>query len=548
MCNTNGKCNGLGACQTYASGTICKPESCDAATNRYTQESTCRNGACVTVAGTTCSPYKCNGDSCANSCSATDQCTTGNLCLDGSCGKKPLGGICSRGEDCTSGFCAQGVCCSSACTSSCFSCNQAGTAGQCLAVPMGAPDPGGGCRDEGAGTCGNDGTCNGTGACRKYASGTVCAAAKCQTGTFTTQSTCDGAGVCRAGEQRACSPYVCNTGGTACFGSCTESSQCITGRTCEMGMCGKKDDGSQCTLGDECKSSNCVEGICCDTACSGLCKTCALQSSLGVCSNIPSGMPDDGGGCTAQSEMSCGNDGTCNGGGACRKWGNTVQCAPASCPAGSTTMTKAANCDGAGMCSTAQTQSCGNFRCDTVTMMCKTSCTSDADCASGRACDVPTGSCGKSALGASCMAGTECASGNCVDGTCCTSSVCGECKTCGNATGTCQNVPNDMTDPDSCSDETSTNTCGKIGKCNGSGVCKLAAAGTVCEKTCMAASVRHKSCDGAGACAGMPTTISCSGFECQAGACLTTCTPVTNVGCQSGKVCLGGICQDPGGI
>ena len=45
-------------------------------------------------------------------------------------------------------------------------------------------------------TCGNDGTCNGAGACRKYVIGTQCAAATCTGSTSTSLRACDGAGVC----------------------------------------------------------------------------------------------------------------------------------------------------------------------------------------------------------------------------------------------------------------------------------------------------------------------------------------------------------------
>ena len=79
-------------------------------------------------------------------------------------------------SDCAHNFCAQGVCCATACTGTCASCALAGTMGTCTSVPAGQ-DPLNQCTDQGVATCGTDGSCNGSGACRKYASGTTCVAA-----------------------------------------------------------------------------------------------------------------------------------------------------------------------------------------------------------------------------------------------------------------------------------------------------------------------------------------------------------------------------------
>ncbi|MBD3247441.1 hypothetical protein GF378_02365, partial [Candidatus Pacearchaeota archaeon] len=51
----------------------------------------------------------------------------------------------------------------------------------------------------------------------------------------------------------------------------------------------KKDNGEQCASGDECQSGNCVEGVCCDTACSGGCYSCLASrtgGSDGTCSAV----------------------------------------------------------------------------------------------------------------------------------------------------------------------------------------------------------------------------------------------------------------------
>jgi hypothetical protein len=91
------------------------------------------------------------------------------------------------------------------------------------------------------------------------------------------------------------------------------------------------------------------------------------------------------------------------------------------------------------------------------------------------------------------------------------------------------------------------NPCGTIGRCNGSGGCKHAAAGTDCGKSCNddRTAVVVRTCNGSGMCTGGSMTTPCNGFECVDRACASTCTPVTNAGCVPGKVCVNNSCQDP---
>jgi hypothetical protein len=349
-------------------------------------------------------------------------------------------------------------------------------------------------------------------------------------------------------------PFVCNAGGTACFDSCRDGSQCLPPLMCDMGRCGRKNDGATCSDKDECRNGNCVDGFCCNTGCAEVCRSCALPGARGVCSPIPADLADDGGGCAAELEATCGNDGKCDGAGACRKWGTSVACRGGVCPAGGATLTRPASCDGKGHCPPADTQSCGSYRCDTNDM-CRTSCASDADC-NGKACDVSgggsAGNCGKSLLGVQCSSDGECGSGHCVDKTCCSTASCGTCQSCSNSNGTCADVPNGMPDPDSCSD--SMDPCGTTGKCDGSGTCKFAGSKTECGQVCNPDNdgVITKTCNGAGMCSGTGSGKSCHAFLCINDACATTCDPANNnAGCVPGKVCVNNTCQDPppdGGI
>src|SRR4029079_12275294 len=124
-------------------------------------------------------------------------------CVWGGGGRKPSGARWGAAGECNSGFCEQGVCCATACVGICRSCGLAGTIGTCASVAAGA-DPFNQCTDQGANTCGNDGTCDGSGACRLYAIGSTCAASTCSGTTFTPARTCNGAGVCGTVTSSGC--------------------------------------------------------------------------------------------------------------------------------------------------------------------------------------------------------------------------------------------------------------------------------------------------------------------------------------------------------
>jgi len=156
---------------------------------------------------------------------------------------------------------------------------------------------------------------------------------------------------------------------------------CAAGNLCENGMCtGRRPNGGMCMTADECESGNCVDGVCCNTACNGQCEACDVMGSLGTCSAV-TGAPHG-------SRTACMGTGTCAATcdgmarEACTFPGASRECRPASCSNG--TATAAAACDGMGACPAEMTTACGPYTCgDTA---CRTSCTQDADCAMGFTC------------------------------------------------------------------------------------------------------------------------------------------------------------------
>jgi hypothetical protein len=139
--------------------------------------------------------------------------------------------------------------------------------------------------------------------------------------------------------------------------------------------CGKLPNGAACTAANQCNSNFCEQGVCCSTACTGTCTSCALAGSPGVCSSVPAGQ-DPLNQCTDNLAATCGTDGSCNGSGGCRMYGAGTQCAAATCTG--STLTSARTCNGTGTCQAATTSSCMAYACGTGA--CKTSCTTAADC------------------------------------------------------------------------------------------------------------------------------------------------------------------------
>jgi hypothetical protein len=562
-CGTNGRCDGSGNCQKYKEGTVCAPETCSG--NVYTPASTCSaTGQCTPPDSLPCAPYTCNGTACFNACTNDNNCISGNVCNGNSCGKKKRGASCSDAGECESTFCAQGVCCDGACNGTCVSCALGTSRGTCMPVPAGTVDQGGKCADQGSDTCGANGKCDGAGACQKYLLGTGCKDSSCPADTtnFTPASSCDGAGQCVTPPGSSCFPFQC--GAAVCKATCASNADCAPPAVCSNGSCGLKGRGQTCAGADECGSGFCAQGVCCDNACNGLCTSCALQNSLGTCSNVGDGGKDPMSRCLDQGTSSCATDGFCDGLGSCRLYSAGTACMAATCPTGSSTWTLTRTCDGMGTCKTATTQTCAPYLCNGLSA-CKAACTVDADCMAPSICDQQTNQCGnKRRLGQTCNATSECLTGNyCVDGVCCASSACGLCQTC--STGTCADVGAGRVEPHGgCA---ATPPCGNTGNCNGAGACEQASASVACgTASCTGTTYTPVShCTGSGTCA-MPVTSGCSPYVCGGGVCLVNCNtdndcvpPFTCQGsgssrscalkanglaCTGGNQCISGNCVD----
>jgi hypothetical protein len=540
-CGQTGSCDGIGGCAKYAAETICLPPTCSG--NRENTAGTCDGlGTCRAQGVQECGTYECTGGACINHCASDNDCVAGHSCVSGSCGPKSIGQPCSAGTECASTYCVDGVCCNSNCTGACHSCALSTSLGTCAPSPAGNGDPHKVCLDQPATSCGTDGTCDGAGNCHKYPTGTQCASESCATGIYTPPSVCDANGNCNAPDALGCAPYVCD--GTRCFSACTDSTDCSTGNVCTNSSCGLKPIGAFCSTNAECQSTVCAQGVCCATACSGACQSCAVSGAMGQCTAVASG-PDPAGTCTDRGAASCNTDGKCQTG-ACEKYQQGTSCQDATCPSTGTSFTPGGTCDGAGTCVVPAAASCFPFACGSNA--CKATCSVDGDCAMPASCI--SGSCGLKPNGAVCSGGTECKNGVCAQGVCCATACNGTCMSCAlsssGAAGTCTPVAAGSADPaGQCTDQGAAH-CGTTGFCDGNGACALYVAGTQCAgPSCPSGSVTDtlaRACDGSGTCK-PASTQTCSPFACNAAtgiACVSVCAG--NSDCATGNVCNAGTC------
>jgi hypothetical protein len=486
------------------------------------------------------------------------------------------GAACSVDSDCALNYCVDGVCCDKACTG-CNACKNSQTGvndGTCAFASLGL-NPHKTCVDETAtNACGNDGTCDGKGACHKVSNSKVCTAASCSGSTFNPAATCDGAGACKPSTPEDCGLFQCAT--TGCLKKCTTDTDCGTTNYCSAaGTCAAKlANGMAATAGSQCTFGVVADGVCCDKACVG-CYACTsalngqAASTTGQCLPVMIGKAGHG---TCTAAPPCGLDGMCDGNGACHYTPAATSCAPDSC-SGSTLKTSA--CDGVAHTCVATSNACkGALVCASATG-CKTTCTADSDCVTGDYC--ASGTCTtKLDNGATCGGSSQCKNGNCVEGVCC-DGVCGQtCRSClasktGGKDGTCANMtPGSACTGGVCNSTTSTtpacvacvqgascpptNVCktGKLDCSTGAAVCKedqnldsTHACGPAASCSTTTKKATHAQMCSAGTC---PAAIvdDCGAYGCNGTVCATTKPQGTacasTAECATGLSCADGYC------
>jgi hypothetical protein len=502
-CGYTGKCTG-GACAYSGSAQGCKPGNCVGTTSATPPSNCDGRGNCVTPPDRSCSPFLCGNSACLSSCTADTDCIPPNTCVNNSCGKKSNGGQCTSGAQCSSGNCTEGVCCDSACSDAttgglCVSCKVSGKEGTCSPVPDGQGDPKQRCQmsPAWAGDCSNFGTCNGEGACAPWASWWGCRQATCTGDVFTPAANCDGAGHCPTPPSAKCDPYQCSSTSPSCLTTCTSDNDCVK-ETCLQtnNTCGTQLANSQnCKANSDCVSGNCTEGVCCNTACTGACQSCVVQSKVGTCTSIPANAsPRDSTTCAAN--LPCGNTGKCDGNAGCQQ------------PAAGTTCSDGNACTNGDSCSNGKCVSGPALSCDDGNV-----CTDDS-------CD-PSKGCVHANNSKTCDDGNKCTTGEACSG--------GKCG--GGATVNCNDnnvCTDDSCDPSKgCVYANNTKSCDTGDKCTAGGVCS----GGKCTGTAVNCDdgnpCTDDKCDSTGGCTHTNNAAACN----------------DNSACTTNDVCSGGTCS-----
>jgi hypothetical protein len=159
--------------------------------------------------------------------------------------------------------------------------------------------------------------------------------------------------------------------------------------------------GTDCTTSATCPSAggakNCVDGVCCNSACSGQCQACNTAGKVGTCVTI-SGEPVSSPmttmrpACPMSDPMNPCSQKICDGTSAtaCTSFvGASTTCILGACVDMIGTPTSV--CDGDGGCPKMQPSSCAPYAC--VGGSCTASCTNTADCSPGYYCDVTSQMC-----------------------------------------------------------------------------------------------------------------------------------------------------------
>ena len=450
---------------------------------------------------------------------------------------------CSCDRECQTGFCVDGICCREACTETCKACDLASSLGDCAFVPLGVkPSVALQCVASSPATCGLDGTCDGKGGCSKFEKGAPCRAGTCDGDGVTGSLTCDGNGNCSDPISLPCAPYTCDPTTSDCARDCTTDAQCSPGHQCVSGLCGKSPNGAFCDTADRCSSGFCVDGVCCNRACSS-CMSCNQTGSVGHCAAIPAGQHDPA--CGGGDPTTCRNTGVCDGFGSCTLYPKDTVCGPSSC-SGLVENTPR-TCDGQGTCGSSQPLDCSPYLCTNGACA---PCKLDSDCAPGNQCvlqtvnGVTTGSCGKKPNGQPCANPSECLSSQCVDGVCCENSCAGACQSCNlpSSPGRCLNVASNAPDQHKICQDLGATSCSTNGLCDGNGACQDYPAATPCsQETCVAGLHTPASqCDGSGKC--VPSDpIGCDPYVCNGPTCYKSCTS-SSIQCISGKFCTNASC------
>ena len=328
----------------------------------------------------------------------------GKVCIDNSCGLKPNGAFCADKRECASGNCAQGVCCATGCASACKSCALPASMGLCTNVPDGQPDPTGDLPATAAPPAAAATASARRAPARATRRGRRARPRPARRARRRSRppAAATARGRARSPAATSCFPFRC--GAAACKSTCTADADCAPPGVCSDGSCGLKPDGAVCGDGSECASGICAQGICCKTACAG---SLHVVRAAGQRRHLHAGRRRAAAirpaSAAIRARPAARSNGFCDGAGGCQLYAAGTQCAPPTCPAGTTHRDAGAHLRRrrhvrAGR----RRQSCAPYTCNGTSLpggLRRSTATASA----GMVCN--GGSCGKKRLGQICARG-----------------------------------------------------------------------------------------------------------------------------------------------
>ncbi|MBK9263491.1 MAG: hypothetical protein IPM54_27255 [Polyangiaceae bacterium] len=561
----NGACDGKNMCKNYNGAACTSAAQClsNYCVDGYCCNNICmgacqacsaakkgsgNNGACGAIAVNTDPDNECAG----GECNGTSGCTTPQT-------PAANGTPCTSAAQCASGYCADGVCCDSWCLGSCQACSAAkkgsGVNGVCGPIANDT-DP-----DE---ECWG-GSCDGKSTCKQYNGVPCTSASQCLSG-YCVDGFCCG-NICNS-MCYACSEAKKGQGydgvcGPIASGKDLED-ECNPGECNGAGSCNQPQtpqaNGTACVSGGQCASSYCIDGVCCENACTGTCMACTEakkgSGADGICASI---------GYDRDPDEEC-YGGGCSGSGAC-KYYNGLPCVNGSeCLSNYCVDGYCCNnvCTGAcAACSAAKKGSGFNGVCGLIAANTDpdNECT-NGECTGAGACNSPQQ---PAADGTPCASAAQCASGFCTDGVCCSGACNDPCLACTAAKkgqgsdGACGPIIAG-TDPDS---ECPTSDCNGAGACitpmnlpNGTSCAASSECASghcvdglccddACTGSCLACTAAKKGQGSDGTCGPIKYDTDPE-EECYGGACNGSggCQSYNGVPCTMGTQCLSGWCVD----
>ena len=317
-CGLDGTCDGAGGCRKYGTAPSAWRARCDG--DQVVGSYACNGaGQCKPGATKICAPFSCNAGDGRLLRPVRDRQPVRQR---PQVRQRPL-----RQEDeaappaapttsAPPGICADGVCCNVACNGACAraTCR---ARGDLLADRRGvARSPRASARTRAPRPAAPTGPATASAAAPSTPRDTICVMASCSCRRRAEhggdlQRARDAAGrpasrtASRSGASTAAARTACQSdadcaAGIACV---TTSNRAVPSRT-----------ASPAPAAGECKSNQCVDGVCCESACTGACRSCALPVAPGRCMAIAVGQRRHPRRCAwTQLPATCGPDGKCDG-------------------------------------------------------------------------------------------------------------------------------------------------------------------------------------------------------------------------------------------